>query len=138
MVQVLEQKGAVKALMEAAVADLQQAGEGEKYGKKCYKDAMQAIEALREIDIGCKFDVILGINGPLYHYNYALGVRVKVPYHEVAELDQSWIADIAMPPGQRVFYDIRDYLDRSGIEILAEEYNRLISESGRYAEMVLG
>lgn len=128
----------VKALMEAAVADLEQTGKGNKYGKKCYEDATRAIEVLRRVGIGRKFDIILRIEGPLKHYNFALGGVVEASNHEVAELDQAWIADIAMPPGQRIFYDIGDYLQRSGIEIPQVEYNRLTSESGRYADLVLG
>jgi len=100
-----------KDYLESLVGDLEQHDDG----RLCGVDANKVIQLVKDKLGLFKHDRVLLLEGPLEHYNHKLGKIVTSRHHLLPIFDESWIIDIAQKPGERVFYDLDDYNQNSGI-----------------------
>ena len=104
----------VRDEIEQTLSEIKQRGDG----YKCDEDAVYALNLLRERKFFKSGDRLVSIKGPIEYYNHKLGGYVKAKHHTVGQINDEWVIDMACQPKGRVFYDMSDYLERSGIKII--------------------
>jgi len=103
----------LKQRMEDVLSDIEQFGDG----YQCAKDSADALNLLRENNFFTSGDQVVGIEGPVVHYNHKLNKYTRDKHHFVGQINEKWIIDVACEPGGRVFYNMNDYIERSGIKL---------------------
>ncbi|HEX6976830.1 MAG TPA: hypothetical protein VF185_00530 [Patescibacteria group bacterium] len=111
-------KEEIKASMEEVLGSLEQAGEG----TLCDLDAINALDALRARGFFTRAstDTVVVLEGPLIYYNHKKGKFLRTDHHTVSQINKAWVFDLASKPGKRVYYNLEDYKENSGIKLPAE------------------
>ena len=82
----------------------------------CYFDAIDAINKLRENGLVVKTGIVHRIDGPLEIINMEHH-PILVRHHQVGVIDGVFVVDTHCRPGNRVFFGLDEYMEKSGIKI---------------------
>src|SRR5260221_11559029 len=108
-------KETVKASMEAALENVEQY----KTGNMCDYDAVHALDVLKEKGFFTRAsrDHIVIFEGPVIYYNHVKGKLVRADHHTVGQINEDWVIDLASKPGHRIYFNLEDYKENSGMKL---------------------